>query len=252
MAPPRLDGEKVGVFSTRSPHRPNPIGLSLGKVEAVTGSTVHISGLDLLDGTPVLDIKPLIPAFDLPSAEQLRVPSWLLETQDPARDITVSFSDEASAQLRELEPELIAFRSAAEAAACIAEMLHCDPRSVWVKPHPHLSSALLRAARKPELRARAWSRGAPQRTACAAQFLTGSATPAGLPIGLRGARSYRKKRCAGEDYPFCLDALHIICRFGSDQTVVVNRIERLADTPFAAGSAALPQLSPPIASVSDQ
>ena len=65
VRPPRLGGrKKAGVFATRSPHRPNPIGLSLVKLESVNcdqGVFLHISGADLLDGTPVLDIKPYIP-----------------------------------------------------------------------------------------------------------------------------------------------------------------------------------------------
>lgn len=64
VAPPRLKGRRVGVFSTRSPHRPCPIGLTLAKVERVEGATVTLSGIDLIDGTPVLDLKPYIPQYD--------------------------------------------------------------------------------------------------------------------------------------------------------------------------------------------
>ncbi|CAH1780893.1 unnamed protein product [Owenia fusiformis] len=66
VAPPRLNGAKVGVFSTRSPYRPNPIGLSLCRVAHIEGNQVHLSGIDMLDGTPVLDIKPYIPQYDAP------------------------------------------------------------------------------------------------------------------------------------------------------------------------------------------
>ncbi|GBN04992.1 tRNA (adenine(37)-N6)-methyltransferase [Araneus ventricosus] len=65
--PPRLNGASVGVFSTRSPHRPCAIGLSLTKLDKIEGSTLFLSGIDLLDGTPVLDIKPYIPLYDMPS-----------------------------------------------------------------------------------------------------------------------------------------------------------------------------------------
>lgn len=65
VRPPRLGGkQKIGVFATRSPHRPNHLGLSLLKLERIeTGKPVRIycSGADLLDGTPVVDIKPYIP-----------------------------------------------------------------------------------------------------------------------------------------------------------------------------------------------
>ncbi|GIZ03420.1 hypothetical protein CEXT_71161 [Caerostris extrusa] len=65
--PPRLNGSSVGVFSTRSPHRPCAIGLSLIKLEKLkVRNTLFLSGIDLLDGTPVLDIKPYIPFYDIP------------------------------------------------------------------------------------------------------------------------------------------------------------------------------------------
>ena len=53
-----------GVFSLRSPHRPNPIGLTLVEVKAVNGLEIQVTGLEMLDGTPVLDIKPYSPIFD--------------------------------------------------------------------------------------------------------------------------------------------------------------------------------------------
>lgn len=68
--PPRMEGEKVGVFSTRSPHRPNPIGLSLVKIESLEKEGVWISGIDLIEGTPILDLKPYLPyAEALPDAQ---------------------------------------------------------------------------------------------------------------------------------------------------------------------------------------
>lgn len=55
--------EKVGVFSTHSPFRPNPIGLSLLEVLGIDGTVIHVKGLDMVDKTPILDIKPhLCPA----------------------------------------------------------------------------------------------------------------------------------------------------------------------------------------------
>lgn len=70
VRPPRLGGnERVGVFATRSTHRPNPIGLSVVALEKIEvtdrgGVILHIRGADLLDGTPVLDIKPYLPYAD--------------------------------------------------------------------------------------------------------------------------------------------------------------------------------------------
>ncbi len=56
--PPHRPGEKRGVFSTCSPVRPNAIGLSVLKVLEVNGNVLKVEGLDMLDGTPILDIKP--------------------------------------------------------------------------------------------------------------------------------------------------------------------------------------------------
>lgn len=60
-----------GVFATRSPHRPNPIGLTVVKLEKVEGNKIRFSGADMLDGTPLLDIKPYFPELDIyPDAER--------------------------------------------------------------------------------------------------------------------------------------------------------------------------------------
>ncbi|XP_043789285.1 tRNA (adenine(37)-N6)-methyltransferase [Apis laboriosa] len=67
VAPPRLNGTKTGVFSTRSPHRPCPIGLSLVKITSIENYTIYFEGVDMVDQSPVLDIKPYIPQYDSPS-----------------------------------------------------------------------------------------------------------------------------------------------------------------------------------------
>ncbi|KAK6324716.1 hypothetical protein J4Q44_G00040580 [Coregonus suidteri] len=66
VKPPRLNGQRVGVYSTRSPHRPNALGLTLAKLDRVTGDTLHLSEIDMIAGTPVLDIKPYISDYDSP------------------------------------------------------------------------------------------------------------------------------------------------------------------------------------------
>ena len=63
VRPPR-GNKRRGVFATRSPHHPNSIGLSAVEVVAVEGHTLHVRGLDLIDGTPVLDVKPYVPYCD--------------------------------------------------------------------------------------------------------------------------------------------------------------------------------------------
>ncbi|AWP05473.1 putative sperm-associated antigen 5 isoform 3 [Scophthalmus maximus] len=68
VKPPRLNGQRVGVYSTRSPHRPNALGLTLAKLDKVVGDTIHLSDIDMIAGTPVLDIKPYIPEYDSPQS----------------------------------------------------------------------------------------------------------------------------------------------------------------------------------------
>ena len=74
---PFLDQATHGIFATRSPKRPNPIGLSVVRIVAVDGPCVHLENVDMLDGTPVLNIKPYVPTFDAPAADCF---GWLTET----------------------------------------------------------------------------------------------------------------------------------------------------------------------------
>jgi tRNA-Thr(GGU) m(6)t(6)A37 methyltransferase TsaA len=71
---PYLDDQLGGVFATRSPHRPNFIGLSVVELLRIDDGILHIRGIDMIEGTPVLDIKPYIPEFD--SNEGIRI-GWL-------------------------------------------------------------------------------------------------------------------------------------------------------------------------------
>jgi tRNA (adenine37-N6)-methyltransferase len=80
---PFLDDELRGVFSTRAPVRPNPIGISIVRLMRIEGCTLHIEGVDILDGTPLLDIKPYVPAFDERSADRI---GWLSGKAANARE----------------------------------------------------------------------------------------------------------------------------------------------------------------------
>jgi tRNA-Thr(GGU) m(6)t(6)A37 methyltransferase TsaA len=81
---PYLDTVPRGLFATRAPSRPNPIGLSVVRLLEIDGSRLLIEGVDLLDGTPVLDIKPCIPEFD--EVTELRC-GWLDDVKN--RDMAV-------------------------------------------------------------------------------------------------------------------------------------------------------------------
>jgi tRNA (adenine37-N6)-methyltransferase len=73
---PFLDDRPHGIFATRSPARPNPIGLSTVRLVAIEGSTLEVEDVDMVDGTPLLDIKPYVPAFD--ERDDVRV-GWFTE-----------------------------------------------------------------------------------------------------------------------------------------------------------------------------
>ena len=75
---PFLDDTPRGVFATRAPRRPNPIGLSVVRLVSIEGNRITFEGVDLIDGTPVLDIKPYVPEFD--EREEIRL-GWLEEAR---------------------------------------------------------------------------------------------------------------------------------------------------------------------------
>ncbi len=68
---PFLDNDEHGIFATRAPKRPNPIGLSVVRLVARNGASLEIEDVDILDGTPLLDLKPYVPQFD--AAENVRI-----------------------------------------------------------------------------------------------------------------------------------------------------------------------------------
>ncbi len=71
---PFLDDREHGIFSTRSPGRPNPIGISIVKVVKIEGNKLFIEDVDIVDETPLLDIKPFVPVFDVRDPQKI---GWL-------------------------------------------------------------------------------------------------------------------------------------------------------------------------------
>jgi tRNA-Thr(GGU) m(6)t(6)A37 methyltransferase TsaA len=80
---PFLDAEPRGVFATRAPSRPNAIGLSVVRLLSIEGNVLHIEGLDILDGTPLLDIKPYTSEFDHHKVERT---GWLTSYRGKAKE----------------------------------------------------------------------------------------------------------------------------------------------------------------------
>jgi tRNA-Thr(GGU) m(6)t(6)A37 methyltransferase TsaA len=81
---PFLDSEQRGVFATRAPTRPNPIGLSIVALLRIEGNHLHLGSVDILDGTPLLDIKPYVPEFDQPAEARA---GWLEEARGKVRSV---------------------------------------------------------------------------------------------------------------------------------------------------------------------
>jgi tRNA-Thr(GGU) m(6)t(6)A37 methyltransferase TsaA len=126
VLPPRATA-KHGVFATRSPHRPNPIGLSAVRLVRVDGLVVHVRDVDFLDGTPVLDLKPYVAYADaLPDAGS----GWLGagDPGDPKAAWTVAFSEVALAQLTWLCDHGVDLRAAIESALALGPQPHAYRR----------------------------------------------------------------------------------------------------------------------------
>jgi tRNA-Thr(GGU) m(6)t(6)A37 methyltransferase TsaA len=120
VRPPRLGGNRrVGVFASRSPFRPNSIGLSVVKLDAIEECSIKVSGVDLMDATPILDIKPYVPYSDcIPEATQG------FAKGAPAPCLHVTFSEIADSQLQQHE-------NADELRRLIVGVLQIDPRPAY-------------------------------------------------------------------------------------------------------------------------
>jgi tRNA-Thr(GGU) m(6)t(6)A37 methyltransferase TsaA len=132
VRPPRLGGRRtVGVFASRAPYRPNPIGLSAvaqhGLAEDPDECALLVSGIDLLDGTPVLDIKPYVPYADaLPDAT-----GGFAQSQ-PSRRFAVRFSAQAATDVAEQDPD-----GRRALARLIEQMIAQDPRPGYMDRYPN-------------------------------------------------------------------------------------------------------------------
>ncbi len=115
--PPRLKGAKVGVIGSRSPHRPNNIGLTLARVISVEKDVLQIAEVDLVDGTPILDLKPYLASADRP---ETFTSGWTENVESNAR--ACEFSARADQDLNKLCDDPSRIR------ALIEEMLTQDPR----------------------------------------------------------------------------------------------------------------------------
>ena len=131
VLPPRSTTGRKGVFATRSPHRPNPIGMSVVRLDRVDGLTLHIRDTDMLDGTPVLDLKPYVAYTDahpgagtgwLEDAPRLDAPA---QPADPVRAYDVQFEALAAEQARWIEAHTeLAIRERIESTLALGPTPH--------------------------------------------------------------------------------------------------------------------------------
>lgn len=126
VRPPRLGGNRaIGVFATRATHRPNGIGQSVVRLDRVGSGRLWLSGIDLLDGTPVLDVKPYVPYADNVADAHNHIAA-----QAPVR-IEVQWQDSALAQAREH-----GLRLNEPLVELIEQCLAQDPRPAYQQPQP--------------------------------------------------------------------------------------------------------------------
>lgn len=138
IRPPRLGGkQKVGVLSSRSPHRPNPIGMSVfpvSHIDEVKGK-IYISGLDVIDGTPVLDIKPYIPYADsYPEASagwaSEEIPTFAVTWSEAALVVLAQLQMQ---RLQEADSDATDEKKQIDLKTEIESILEIDPRPAFQK-----------------------------------------------------------------------------------------------------------------------
>ncbi len=126
VQPPQKDGAKFGLWATRAPNRPNQIGQSLVELERIEKNKakvkLHLKGIDLVEGTPIIDIKPYLPYVDaIPDAK------GGFAHQAPQPRLQVSFTNNAEQQLAEVENNYSDLRQ------LIVEVLQYDPRPIYYR-----------------------------------------------------------------------------------------------------------------------
>jgi tRNA-Thr(GGU) m(6)t(6)A37 methyltransferase TsaA len=129
VLPPRSRTGRKGVFATRSPHRPNPLGLSAVRLTRIDGLTLHVRDVDMLDGTPVLDLKPYVPYTDAIGAARS---GWLEAaaaedgaSRDPVAAFSVHWDAPATSQADWIEARTgLALRARATATLALGPEPH--------------------------------------------------------------------------------------------------------------------------------
>jgi tRNA (Thr-GGU) A37 N-methylase len=134
ISPPKYEGTKLGIFATRSPHRPNPIGLTLAKIEKIEKNEILISSVDMISGTPVIDIKPYhhLEALDM---QQIKYPQWIKSQASEEKKTNVIFTEESIINLRTIlqNYKLLFYENFEDIFELIKGVLEIDPHSKYTR-----------------------------------------------------------------------------------------------------------------------
>ncbi|XP_061684601.1 tRNA (adenine(37)-N6)-methyltransferase isoform X2 [Syngnathoides biaculeatus] len=250
VKPPRLNGEKVGLYATRSPHRPNALGLTLAKLDKIVGDTIHLSDIDMIAGTPVLDIKPYIPDYDSPYSRKtigsIAEPAPFLPSEPVKRQLTEKGECQCNDRSNPLDP--LAVLEEVKCYVCKSDLGQLsddreqDPADLLVSEQdlgPRYTEeaygTIAGWIREPPV-ASLEVRFTPHAQRELAEFLPASqSVPADsdrprfrflrssdeAAAAIRGVLSadprsvYRRTRCKDKLFFFTLDAAHVTCWFGS-------------------------------------
>ena len=136
ISPPKYsEGKKIGIFATRSPHRINPIGLTLCKFEKIVNNEIYISCVDMVDGTPIIDIKPYhhLESLNL-NDENIKYPKWIMNAENEIKN-QVIFSDESIKNLDYIlsKYKLNFYDKKEDLITLIKGILEIDPHSKYTK-----------------------------------------------------------------------------------------------------------------------
>lgn len=142
---PRLNGGKLGVYATRTPHRPCPIGLSVARIIKVDGRNIVLGGCDVVDGTPILDLKPYVPFCD--AVKDALAPPWVNNdyAHDPLKMSKVAIGrpvrDRLETEWNHVKSSsLSVFDTFEEVLQLVQQALLLDIRSLYQRLHPDSAS----------------------------------------------------------------------------------------------------------------
>jgi tRNA-Thr(GGU) m(6)t(6)A37 methyltransferase TsaA len=134
ISPPKFEGKKLGVFATRSPHRLNPIGLTLAKFERIEKNEMYISSVDMISGTPVIDIKPYHHLESIP-LDHYKYPDWIKNADVNTKKASVIFSDTSLENLKHIlsNKKLNFYDKFEDIINLIKGVLEIDPHSKYTQ-----------------------------------------------------------------------------------------------------------------------